>query len=370
MTGYRICSRCIMDTSAPEISFDAEERCNFCSEFLKRMAAGGGFFEKKRQELPGLIAAIKQQGRGKPYDCIVGVSGGVDSSYALYLAKQQGLRPLAVHLDNGWNSELAVKNIESLIRKLDVDLHTHVIEWRENRDLQISFFKAGVIDIELLMDNAMLKLNYEQAADRGVHHILAGTNQATEGIRMPASWNHFKLDAVNIRAIQRRFGTRPIRTHPLMGVTDFLRFKYAAKVEWLSFLDYVNYDKQAALDVLVQEIGYRPYPYKHYESVFTRFYQGYILIRKFGVDKRRVHLSTLICSGQMSREAALEKVAEPAYPDPVQLATDRAFVLKKLGFSEAWFEDYLAAPGEPHAAFPSTRKAYDLLISLNRRLRR
>ena len=350
---YQICRRCIMDTSAPDIRFDADGNCNFCGDYLASIGGAGEFFFRRRAQRDEFLERVRKSGAGRPYDCVIGLSGGVDSSYALYLAKQHGLRPLAVHLDNGWDSELAVKNIENLVRKLDVDLHTHVIDWQENRDLQLSFFKADVIDIELLMDNAMLALNYQQAREHRVRHILSGTNQATEGLRMPRGWNHYKLDVRNIRAVHRRFGTVPIRTHPLISTLDYFVYRYLYRIEWVSFLDYFAYDKQQAIDVLVREIGYRPYPYKHYESMFTRFYQGYILPRKCGVDKRRVHLSTLILSGQMSRDEALARMAESPYPDSDQMRDDRVYLLKKLGLTEEWFDAYLGRPVVPHDEFAS-----------------
>ncbi|RZL04481.1 MAG: N-acetyl sugar amidotransferase [Rubrivivax sp.] len=368
MTIYQCCTRCVMDTSAPGIHFDAQGHCNFCSEFLTRMSSGEGYFKTKQGERQALLDRVRKGGQGRDYDCIVGVSGGVDSAYALYLAKQAGLRPLAVHLDNGWNSELAVKNIENLVRKLDVDLYTHVIEWRENRDMQGAFFKANVIDIELLMDNAMLALNYQQAKKRGVRFILAGTNQATEGMKMPSGWNHFKMDARNIRAIHRQHGSLSVKTHPLIGTLDFLQYRYVQKIQWISFLDYFDYNKEQALTTLVREVDYKPYPYKHYESVFTRFYQGYILPTKFGVDKRRLHLSTLVCTGQMMREQALKTLETNPYPDGAQLEEDRAFVLKKLGFDKGWFKDYLGQPAVAHDHFPSEKERYLSLIKLKQRL--
>jgi N-acetyl sugar amidotransferase len=340
-----------MDESAPNIVFDNHGVCNFCSDFAGklpelRLAHGNP------QAFEALIASIKSVGKGKPYDCIVGLSGGVDSSYVLHLVVKAGLRPLAVHLDNGWNSELAVANIHSLVKALNVDLHTHVIDWEENRDLQLSMFEAGVIDIELLMDNAMLALNYQMAKRYRLRHIVSGSNHATEGIRMPNGWNHFKLDALNIRSIHKRFGRLPIKTHLLISTLDHLRFKYLSKIDWVSILDFVDYNKEYAVGLLKREYGYKPYPYKHYESVFTRFYQGFILPRKFGVDKRRVHLSTLIMSGQMSKDEALQDLRKPPF-DQQQLARDRQFILKKLGKDDAWFEMYLKAPVHGHLEYPS-----------------
>lgn len=342
-----------MDTTAASITFDGQGVCHFCREFEARLAERERTHPAGEAALARLVDCVKASGRGREYDCIVGVSGGVDSSYVLYLAVKQGLRPLAVHLDNGWNSELASHNIASLVTRLGVDLVTHVIDWEEYKNLQMSFFHAHVVDIELLMDNAMLALNYQQAARHGVKFILSGANSATEGLEMPPGWSHYKRDARNIRAIQRRFGSLPIKTQPMLSTVAHAWYEVVRGIHWATILDLCGYQKAVALDVLQRETGYRPYPYKHYESVFTRFYQAYILPRKFGYDKRRVHLSTLIVTGQMTRNEAMAMLDTPPYPDPRQQQQDLIYVMKKLGFSESDFDAYLAAPGVPHEAYGS-----------------
>lgn len=366
MNDHRTCTRCIMDATAADIFFDELGRCNYCSDFLARLARTGLVATADQRD--AFLQRVRHDGQGREYDCIVGLSGGVDSSYALYLAVRNGLRPLAVHLDNGWNSELAVHNIANLVRALNVDLFTHVIDWEENRDLQLSFFKANVIDIEMLMDNAMMALNYRMARQFKVKWILAGTNRSTEGMHMPSNWNWLKFDARNIRDIHRRFGSVPIRTHPLISVPGFIWNRYVRRIRWTPFLDYFEYRKDDALATLQSEVGYRPYPYKHYESVFTRFYQGYILPRKFGVDKRKLHLSTLVVTGQMSREQALEMMSQPPYPDPMQQRDDHAFVLKKLGFTPDSFENYMAAPPVSHAVYATEKPLWDVLYRSHKSL--
>jgi len=366
MVDYQVCTRCVMDTTASDIVFDENGVCNYCTTYLKRMEDAQAQIIDHQLHRDELISTIKADGRGKDYDCIVGVSGGVDSSYALYLAVKHGLHPLAVHLDNGWDAEFAVQNIASMVDKLGVDLYTHVIDWEENRDLQISFFKANVVDIELLMDNAMLALNYQQAAKYGLKYILFGYNMATEGMNIPPGWNHYKYDVYNIRKIHKRFGSVPIKTHPLFSTIDSLKYGYINRIKGVSFLDYFPYNKFEALEFLEKEFGYKPYPYKHYESVFTRFYQGYILPRKFGYDKRRVHLSTLVVSGQMDREDALKLLEESPYPDPAQEERDRIFVMEKLGFTEESFNQYMSAPEVPHEAYGSEKWLWDLLSAVAR----
>lgn len=355
-----------MDTSAAGITFDAAGQCSYCSDFLDRLSRTGLAASEEQRER--FLHRVRSDGHGKDYDSIVGLSGGVDSAYALYLAVKNGLRPLAVHLDNGWNSELAAHNIANLVRSLGVDLFTHVIDWEENRDLQLSFIKANVIDIEMLMDNAMMALNYRMARGYRVKWILAGTNRSTEGMHMPSNWNWLKFDARNIRDIHNKHGSVPIRSHPLISVAGFLWNRYVLGIKWTPFLDYFEYRKDNALALLKKELDYRPYPYKHYESVFTRFYQGYILPRKFGVDKRKLHLSTLVVTGQMKREEALELMSRPPYPDPVQERDDLVFVLKKFGITQDEFNRYIATPPVPHDAYASEKPVWDLLYRVRKRL--
>ena len=354
-----------MDSTAANIVFDHQGYCNYCTNFINDLAHNGLVASIAQRD--DLLQKVGRDGKSAEYDCIVGLSGGVDSSYALYLAVKNGLRPLAVHLDNGWNSELATHNISQLVRTLKVDLITHVIDWSENRDLQLSFFKADVLDIDMLMDNAMLALNYRVARQHKVRWILAGTNRSTEGMHMPSNWNWLKFDARNIRDIHRRFGSIPIKTHPLISVQGFIWNRYVRGIRWTSFLDYFDYRKADALATLEAEVGYRPYIYKHYESVFTRFYQGYILPRKFGVDKRKLHLSTLIVTGQMSREQALEAMSQSPYPELSLQEDDYLFVLKKLGLTEEEFQTYMKAPQIAHDAYKSEKPLWDILYRTYKR---
>jgi N-acetyl sugar amidotransferase len=356
-----------MDTTADNISFDEHGYCNYCTDFVRHLEKNHSDSEADleiKRDL--LIKKIKKDGKDKPYDCIVGISGGVDSSYALYLTKKYGLRPLAVHLDNGWNSELATHNISNLVNKLGVDLYTHVIDWEENRDMQLSFFSANVVDIEMLMDNAMIALNYQQAKKYNIKYILAGTNDSTEGMKIPKTWNYYKYDKRNIIAIHKKFGNIKIKTHPLFSTLDLLWHEYIIHHKWISFLNYVPYNKQEALDILQKEMNYKPYPYKHYESVFTRFYQGYILPHKFNIDKRRVHLSNLVITGQMTREEAVKNLESSPYPDLFQEKQDKEFVMKKLGFSEETFIKYINSPDVPHECYANEKWLMDILQYINR----
>lgn len=364
---FQECTRCVMDAHAADIVFDAAGRCNYCTSMIERLASyQPASADQLERKLDAFIARVKAAGKGKRYDCIVGVSGGADSAYALYLAKKHGLRPLAVHMDNGWNSELAVNNIENLVRKLGVDLYTHVVEWREYRALQQAFFDADVIDVELLYDNAMLAVNYKLAARYGIKFILSGSNTTTEGMRVPRNYNWNKFDRKNVFALARRGGVK-IRSLPTIGVLRYVWDRLVRGTAWVPFLDFVDYNKQRCIDLLVDELGYRPYPYKHYESIFTRFYQGYLLPEKFGVDKRRLHLSSLICSGQMTREEAKAHLARSPYPDVDDLQADIEYFLKKMGWSAADLKAYLARPERAHDDFPSEAALYAKLLKLQKR---
>lgn len=365
---YVSCTRCIMDTSAKDIAFDEHGICNYCTEFIAR--SGEILNEdplQKGGKLESLLSQIKTDGIGKPYDCIVGVSGGVDSSWVLVQVKNLGLRPLAVHMDNGWNSELAQNNIANLVRALDVDLYTYVIDWQEYKGLMQAFFDADVLDIELLYDNALLAIDYRQAAKYGIKYILSGSNQATEGMRMPPGWNWFKYDKKNIVSIAKLFGAPKIKTFPLFGVVDYVVYDRIRKLKWIPFLDYTEYNKEAALRELEAKYGYKRYPFKHYESIFTRFYQGYILPRKFNVDKRRLHLSTLVASGQMTRDEALKGVNGIAYPSKIELEEDLVYFLKKMGWEMEQLDDYIARPGISHAAYPSESSRLGYIVDLANR---
>lgn len=362
---YQVCTRCVMDTSATDISFDDHGVCNYCRSFLQRSSH---LFKRdaaqRQRELDAFVARVKRQGVGRRYDCVVGVSGGVDSSWALVQAVKAGLRPLAVHMDNGWNSELAQNNIANLVRSLGVDLHTHVIDWEEYRALMQAFFDADVIDVELLYDNAMLAVNYQSAAKHGVKTILAGSNQATEGMYTPRGWNWFKYDKRNIRALAKRFGGVKIRTFPSIGTFDFIWYEFVRGIRWTPFLDNFDYNKFEALDLLQRDFGYKPYPFKHYESIFTRFYQGYLLREKFGVDKRRLHLGTLVASGQLDRAEALKGIEGIPYPSERALEDDKRYFLKKMGWSMEQLASYLKRPAQPHDRYGSERRVWELLARI------
>lgn len=353
-----------MDTSDPKIVFNKNGRCNHCLDYEKRKR---NFIipdsEKKKECLNKIVTKIKKAGQKKTYDCIIGVSGGVDSSYVAYLAKEFCLRALLVHLDNGWDSEVAVKNIENVIKSTGFDLYTHVIDWEEFCDLQRSFFKASVIDIEMLSDHAISAIISQAAKKYKVKYILSGQNFATECI-LPSSWVHRKSDLRNIKAIHKCFGTKKIKTFPMRGTFAYLWDKFWAAQEIIPLLDYVDYDKNQAMQILEREFSWRYYGGKHFESIFTRFYQGYILPKKFHIDKRRAHLSSLICTSQMTREQALIELEKEIYPRALQ-NEDKDLLCKKLRMSNKEFEMYMQRPPRSHYEFASDETLLNRLLRLN-----
>lgn len=346
---YQICTRCVMDTSDPDIRFDAQGVCNHCharDELIARHVLSG---EEGRRKLEQVVEEVRRSGKGKAYDCVIGVSGGVDSTYLAWKVKEMGLRPLAVHLDNGWDSELAVKNIENTVRLLGVDLHTHVLDWDEFKDLQLAFLRASTPDSEVPTDNAIVTVLYQEARRHGIKYILSGQNLRTES-HLPAAWSSGHVDWRYIRSIHRMFGTRPLRTYPYM--TWLQSRMYAAQNPRIDILNYMDYVKADALKVLQERLGWKYYGGKHYESIYTRFYQGYILPRKFGYDKRRMHFSSLICAGEMDRARALQELETEPYPEDLQ-REDRAFVVKKLGLNDAEFQAIMELPPKRFWDYPS-----------------
>ena len=350
---YRQCSMSVMDNIAdPDITFDENGICNYYYEYLeaeKQHVLKGEAGEKKYNEI---IAQIKADGKGKKYDCILGVSGGVDSTYLAYLAKQAGLRVLCVHFDNGWNSELAVKNIQNIVEKCGFDLYTYVIDWEEFRDIQLAYFKANVIDIEAVTDIAISNVVNRIAAEKKIKHVLSGDNVVTE-YTLPKAWTY--KNTSNLMSIQKAFGTLKLKKYPL--IHPILRRIYArtTKFEVRKPLNLLAYNKKEVKLIIEKELNWVDYGGKHYESVFTRFYQGYILPTKFKVDKRKAHLSNLIFSGQLTKEEALKELETEIYPS-VLFKKDLDFVLKKLNFSNESFEAYIHAPLASHHEFRSSLK--------------
>lgn len=347
-----------MDNIAdPGIHFDEKGICNYYYEFRKAEKERVFTGQEGERKLQALTDRIIKDGKDKPYDSIMGLSGGVDSSYVAYQAKRLGLRPLAVHFDNGWNSELAVMNIENIVSKLDLDLYTLVVDWEEFKDLQLAYLRASVVDIEVVTDHAISATMYKLAKKHKIKYILSGSNVATEYI-MPPDWIFNKNDHINLRAIHGAFGKAPLKTYPIYGTLLKKYSNSVLKSDWMSFLNYLPYNKEEVKRTITRELGWRDYGGKHYESSFTKFYQAYILPQKFKIDKRKPHLSNLVCAGQMTREAALEELKKPLYTAE-ELKQDLAFVLKKFGLSPEEFDEIMRLPIRKHTDFPVERSVYD-----------
>lgn len=339
-TSYQICTRCVMDTTDPTIVFDENGVCNHChthDEEMRKKVIQGAAGEKKLTEI---VSKIKKQNQNNKYDCVIGVSGGVDSTFVAYKVKQLGLRPLAVHLDNGWDSELAIKNVENICRKLDIDLHTIVLDWNEFRDLQLAFLKASTPDSEIPSDHAIVVSMLQTAKMIGINHILTGYNVRTE-THLPAEWSQGHFDWGYIKNVQKQFGTVKLKTFPHLTLFNFLFPPYGKK--FINILNYIEYSKKDAMPILEKEIGWRYYGGKHYESIYTRWFQGYWLPTKFGYDKRRSHLSSLICAGEITRDQALEDLKKDTYPPELQ-KEDTAYVLKKFDLTREQLDAILHAP--------------------------
>jgi len=331
---YQICSNCIMDTTDPDITFDKRGWCDYCRNYYVNIQPHWHPNEKGGKILASVVDKIKDDGRKRDHDCLIGISGGIDSSYVTYITKEKlGLRPLMLHVDAGWNSQVSVNNIERLIDGLKLDLHTEVVDWFEMKDLQLAFLKAQVPHLDAPQDHAFFASLYNFAAKHSFKYIITGANYSTECIREPLEWIYHASDLRQLKDIHRRFGQRPLKTFPTADIFKYkLFYRYIKGVRVVKPLNYVPYIKEKAIQELSDRFGWQKYPHKHYESRFTRFFEGYWLPKKFGYDKRRTHFSSLILTKQMNREEALGLIAQPAYDEQL-MCQDFEYVAKKLDLS-------------------------------------
>lgn len=349
---YRICTKCIMDNLDTSIEFDENGVCNHCrsyeAEIKPRLLPPG----EARVRFKELVRQIKGSDKGKQYDSVLGLSGGTDSSYLAYLAKANGLRPLLVHMDNGWDAEFAVNNITKIVKKTGFDYYNYVVDWKEFRDLQLSYLRASVVDIEVVTDHAIMAVLYRLADHHGIKYILSGTNYTSEAF-MPRGWNYpYKNDLANLLAIHKKFGKVKLKTFPILGKSKMEYYTQERKIECVDLLNLINYRVKEAKKTLKREFDWGDYTGKHHESIFTKFYQEYILPVKFKVDKRRAQLSNLIYSGQKTREETLREINGNIYPEK-ELKEDYEYVVNKLGLTRKEFEKIMVLPVVPHSAFPS-----------------
>ena len=331
------CSKCVLDTNGnSEIFFDNNGVCNYCHEYIEKAKSRLISPEKRKSELKKIVSEIKSNPGKSDYDCIIGVSGGVDSTFTAHLVKKLGLNPLAVHFDNGWNSELAVHNIEKTLKNLNIDLYTYVVNWEEFRDLQLSFLKSSTPDGEIPTDHAILSTLYKIASAYNVKYIVSGNNFKNEGV-MPLKWAYGHIDWKYIKNIQKRFGEKKLKTYPYFNLKKFLWYTIIKKIKMVSILNYIDYDKDDAMQILENDLGWEYYGGKHYESNYTKFFQGVILPEKFKIEKRKLHLSAQILSNQISKNDAILLLKEPIYPKD-SLAHDKEYIIKKLEIDEAKYD--------------------------------
>jgi N-acetyl sugar amidotransferase len=357
---YQICTSCVMDTTDSLIIFDDQGVCDHCNTFKNVTLPSWDTGERGHAQLAALVDCIKREGQGKHFDCIIGMSGGIDSSYLTYIAKEKmGLRPLVFHVDAGWNSQIAVNNIERLIDGLGLDLFTEVIDWQEMRDLQLAFFKSGVSHIDTPQDHAFFATMYKFATQHNVKYILTGANLSTECIRNPIEWMYYQSDSRQLKDIHRQFGSRPLKTFP---VTSILWHKiwlpYFKGIKVVRPLNMVPYIKEEAKQLLMDRFGWQPYPQKHFESRFTKFYESYWLPKRFGYDVRRVQYSSLIVTGQMTRDEAMELLKKPNY-DESTIRQEIEFVANKLGISPDELNGFMELPKRTYKDYKNQRQIYD-----------
>lgn len=365
---YQICNRCIMDSSDPEITFSAAGNCNHCESYYENLSSQQLSGDTGKRKVSEIVQQIKESRKDNRYDCIIGVSGGVDSTYvAYYVTKVLGLRPLAVHMDNGWNSELAVKNIERTLKTLNIDLITKVLNWNEFRELQISFLDASTPDGEIPTDHAIWATLYETAIKHNIQYIITGMNFTTEWIH-PRAWSQGHRDWRYIESVHKIFSGKKLGSYPHYNLFDRIRYSKWHQLKMVNILQYIDYSKKEAMDILERELGWKYYGGKHYESIYTRFYQGYVLPVKFGFDKRRAHLSTLICSGEITREKALEEMEKSPYPSDDLLKEDYEYIKKKLGLSEERLQGIMNRQAKTFWDYPNYYNVwyYKLLKSISR----
>ncbi|MBL1351789.1 MAG: N-acetyl sugar amidotransferase [Zetaproteobacteria bacterium] len=361
MKEFRVCSNCVMDTTDSMIQFDEKGVCDHCNTFYEKIKPIWKTDAAAKTELLKTVEKIKKEGVGKDFDCIMGMSGGIDSSYLTYLAKEElGLRPLVFHVDAGWNSQIAVNNIEKQVDKLELDLYTEVINWKEMQDLQLSFFKSGVSHIDTPQDHSFFATMYNFASKHKIKYILTGANYSTECVRNPLEWMYFQSDSIQLRDIHKKYGSRPLKTFPLTNILWYkVYLRYVRGIQVVKPLDYMPYIKEEAMQLLVEKFGWQRYPQKHFESRFTRFYEAFWLPKKFGFDTRKVQYSSLILTDQMTREEALENLKSPAF-DPETISQEFEFVATKLGISTDELQSYLDGPNRSYKDFKSQDRIYQI----------
>ncbi len=348
---YKICKVCVMDTTDPDITFNSKGQCNHCESYLREVPKLPFNKKKSKEEINKIISRIKSFRKGK-YDCVIGLSGGVDSTYLAYIVKKKlGLNPIAVHMDNGWNSEKSVKNIKNIVTKLDIDLYTKVLDWEEFKKLQIAFLKASTPDSEIPSDHAILGTLYEVANKFNIKYIISGANQKTERI-MPTAWSNGHFDSVYLKSIYKTFFKSKLKNFPIFTSLKKIYYKYFKRIKFLQIFNYYEFDAKNVKRIIEKELNWLDYGGKHYESTYTKFYQGFLLIEKFGFDKRRAHLSNLICAKLISRSKALNLLKEPPIINE-NIYELQKYISKKFNLSNDELKEIIKNPAKKYSDYPN-----------------
>ena len=363
---YQLCTRCVMDTTDPDITFNEKGECNLCTEFLDKRIKHKFQGEQSDKQLDALIEQMKADGKGKEYDCIMGLSGGIDSSYTAYIATQRGLRVLGVHLDNGWNTEEAVQNIKNIAKKLEIDYESYVLNWAEFKDVQLAFLKASIPEAETPTDIAIPAATHHFAKKYGVKYIISGGNFATEGI-LPKHWHYNAKDLTYFKAIKKKFATRKWSTFPTFGFRSEMYYKLVKGIKMVYILNLVPYDKDKAMDFLKDKLGWKYYSGKHYESKYTGFIQSYYLFEKFGIDYRRATLATQICTGDVQRDDGLQILSVKPYNEE-KVKEEKAYIAKKLSISLSEFEGIMQLPPKWYTDYPNDEKKLAFIYDTYRKV--
>ena len=344
---YQICTNCIVDTSDPTISFNQDGVCVYCENFEKHIKPNWFPNDEGIKRITPLIDKIKKDGEGKDYDCIIGLSGGLDSSFVTYVAKEKfGLRPLIFHCDAGWNSDLGISNIQKMVEGLDLDLVTEVVNWEEMKDLQRAFFKSQVPFVDQAQDLALFSAMYNFAAKNGFKYVITGGNNSTEVVREAIDWTYFSTDMRHVRDIHRQFGEKKLDTFPICDIFKYkFYYRFIKGMRVIKLLDFYPYIKNDAQSELSELFGWQPYQMKHYESRFTKFFESYWTPKKHGYDKRRVYFSSEILTGQMTRDEALDRISRPELSEE-EMQKDFSYVAKKLDWTDEQLMEIFEAPNK------------------------
>lgn len=368
----RICTRCIMDTTDPQITFDANGWCNHCTTAIRRLATEYFPNAEGQRRLDAILDRVRADGKGKKYDCIMGLSGGVDSSFLAWESRKWGLRVLLFHVDGGWNTEASTHNVRALADKLGYDLYVHAIDWEEMRDLQVAYLKSGLANLDVPQDHAFFAVLFKKCEEFGIRHWLAGMNLVSESI-LPEAWGYTALDGRQVLDVHRRYGKRPLRSYPIISFWDYCKFygniPLISSIQVHTPLNLMPYDVFAARRTLIDEVGWQDYGRKHEESLFTKLFQNYILPHKFGYDKRKAHYSSLIASGVMTRDEALEAMKKPTYTE-AELAEDIRKVCAKLELDQAEWNAIMNTPNTTWQDYANYESAKAIARKIKRLLSR